>query len=568
LLTPAQLLSRLDRRLPLLTGGSRDAPVRQQTLRATIDWSYDLLDPLEQSLLARLAVFRGGATLDAVEAVCLDQDAIALGFPDLLDVVESLARQSLLVPDEDSAFPRIRLLETIGEYALERLVQSGERNAVATRHAGYFLDLAERAHAGLAGQDQSDWLDLLAEEHDNMRAALDDFQQRAAGASAVQTAGALWQFWWMRGHLSEGRERLRGALAVADRATTPPTLLARALDGAGALAEAQGDIAQAARYHQEALELWRRGGEALGQARSLENLGLIELHDRGNAARAQAHFATALALYQEEHDRQGIASVLRNLGDVALSHERFSEAAALYEDALIVARQLGRTRDIAAVLTSLGALAFFQADAEGAIRRYEESLALWRELGDLPGTALTLGNLGEAFDHAGDACRAKPLYAECLTISRELGDRQGVAFALSHVGRIARQEGQATRAVALLVESACICQEIDDSPRLAEALEGLAGALADFDAAPEAARLLGAARTVREHSASPRPTVHQSAYEHDLAAVRAALGQDRFEAHFAEGAATGPAKLLALVAGCHRGPGEAIEAGSSNTTPA
>ena len=560
LLRPAQLLARLDQRLPLLTGGPRDAPVRQQTLRAAIEWSYDLLDPAEQEVFARLAVFRGGATLEAIQAVCQDSDAPGETFMDLLEQVESLARQSLLALDEGSATPRVQLLETIREYALERLAQQGEREVVATRHAGHFLDLAERAHAGLTGAEQADWLDVLASDHDNLRAALDTFVERAASIDALRLASALWQFWWIRGHLTEGRERLRVVLALADRAVTPPDLLARALDGAGALAEAQGDIPHAARCHEEALALWRSAGDLIGQARSLENLGLIDLHDHGNAAAAREYFASALALYEQEHDQPGIVSALRNLGDASLFEEQFPEATTLYTRALGIARKLGHTRNMAAIVMSLGALAFFQSEAGQAARLYEESLVYWRELDDLPGTALALGNLGEALDHLGESARAEPLYIECLEISRQIGDRQGIAFALSHLARLLSQRGEHEQAVPRFIQSARISQEIGDAPRAAESLEGLAGAVVQLGAGPDAARLLGLAGAVRQQSDSPRLNVHQPEYERAVATIEAAVGPDGFAALVSEGAEMAQEDLLARLPFDDNGPGNATGA--------
>src|SRR5215217_8049585 len=258
LLASPQLLARLENRLPFLTGGPRDLPARQQTLRAAIDWSYDLLEPAEQRLLARLGVFRGGATLDAIEAVCSDPDATPIAAADLFDLLESLARQSLLVVDESATVPRVRMLETIREYALDRLGQSDEADKIAAWHAAYYLDLAERAASAIAGAEQADWLDLLSLELDNMRAALEAFEHEGASTESVQLAGALWQFWWIRGHLSEGRDRLRRVLEAGDCEAVPAAIRARALDGAGVLAEAQGDIARAAALHEEALLHWQR----------------------------------------------------------------------------------------------------------------------------------------------------------------------------------------------------------------------------------------------------------------------------------------------------------------------
>jgi predicted ATPase len=193
LLTPPQLLRRLESRLATLTGGPRDGPPRQQTLRAAIDWSYDLLAPREQTLLARMAMFRGGAMLDAVEVVCADPDGEGIAAADTFDLVESLAQQSLLEVDEEAPVPRVRMLETIREYALERLTHRGERDTVEARHAAYLLDLAERARTELAGPAQADWLDLLALDHDNARAALDYYARCRAGSQGTLAARARYR---------------------------------------------------------------------------------------------------------------------------------------------------------------------------------------------------------------------------------------------------------------------------------------------------------------------------------------------------------------------------------------
>ena len=558
LLTPAQLLPKLENRLALLTGGARDLPTRQQTLRAAIDWSYDLLDPAEQVLFAQLGVFSGGASLEAIETVCASEGQRELA---LFDRVESLARQSLLVVDDDAALPRVRMLETIREYALDRLGERNARDDTAARHAAFFLDLVERAQHPLAGPEQADWLDLLAQEHDNLRVAFDHYLRQGSPAG-VQLAGALWQFWWIRGHLGEGRERLRRVLASVDRGQVASAMLARALDGAGALAEAQGDIDPAIALHEEALPLWVQAGDRLGEARCLDNLGLIELHDRGNIERAREIFARALNIYREERDEPGIATALQHLGDAALSQERFAEAEASYAEALALARRLDNTRAVAAILTSLGALAFFRGDTGMAIQHYEASLPLWRQLDDLPGTALTLGNLGEAAEHHGDAARARQLYAECLTLSGDLGDRQGVAFATSHLAGIARRAGDGRQAARLFAESAGICHDIGDGARLADAIEGLAGALADLGAAEDAARLFGAASALRERSESPLLAVHLPAYEQDREAMREVLGADRFAALVAEGEAIDAAALPMMISSASRRPPDPTGHGS------
>ncbi len=426
------------------------------------------------------------------------------------------------------------MLETIREYAAERLLQAGEQDTIAARHANTFLNLAEQARERLFSADQVDWLDLLALEHDNFRVALDFLETHVAEAY-LQLAGALSGFWWRRGHLSEGLDRLRRAVALVRDADVPLNMRARALDGAGALAEAQGKIEQATVFHTEALALWEQAGDRLGQAHSLENLGIIEMHDLGNAAAALAHHETALALYEAENDRLGIAIARRNLGDVALMEEQFSDAANHYREALTIARELDDVRNIAASLTSLGALAFFENDLGTAIRLYEESLPIWRQLNDVPGTALVLGNLGEALDHSGRSDDARALYEESLGLVRELGDLQGMAFAQSHLARIARRNGELDHAATLFAESARIFHQIGDSLRLAECIEGLAGTLTDVGEASQAARLFGVAAAIRHATDSPLPTIHAPALEHDLAAVRAMIGKDQFQSLYDEG---------------------------------
>jgi predicted ATPase/class 3 adenylate cyclase len=532
LLPPAKLLERLQTRLPLLTGGPRDTPARQQTLRATIDWSHELLTPEEKRLFAQLAVFANGASLEAVEAVCSGETPNG----EIFDSHESLVRQSLLHHDAEAGLARVQMLGTIREYALERLNQSDAASEAFRRHAAYFGDLAEAAEPQLSGPDQADWLDLLALEHDNVRAALTHLETTDQFADLIRMTGALWRFWWIRGHLSEGRSWLDRAIRSADGAVVSEGQLARVFDGAGALAEAQGDIDRATELHERAYVLWTEAGDRLGQARSLQNLGIIALHDRGDIARAREFHEAALNLFVAIDDRPGVASSLKNLGDAALSEEAFAEASSYYTRALVIARDLKDTRGIAAGLTSLGALAFFLGDTARAIELYEESLPLWRQLDDKPGLALTMGNLGEALDHAGEMARAAPLYEESLALSRDLDDRQGIAFALSHLGRAARQQGNVDAAARCFVEAAQVARDIGDHARLAESIEGLAGALLDAGEAATAARLFGMAGNLRETAAAPLHSIHIPGYERDLARVRGALGEEPFAKLIAEGA--------------------------------
>ncbi|MFQ5794790.1 MAG: BTAD domain-containing putative transcriptional regulator [Candidatus Bipolaricaulia bacterium] len=272
LLSPQALLARLGNRLKLLTGGARDLPACQQTLRDTIDWSYDLLNTGERTLFERLSVFVGGGTLEAAEAVCIGADNLELKM-DILDGLASLVDKNLLRRKEQAdGEPRFLILETIREYGLERLEASGESEAIRRTHADYYLALAEQAEPKLEGPDQRMWLDRLEVEHDNLRAALVWFEQNGEAEAELRLGGALWGFWHMRGYLSEGRRWLEGALAKGEDRDVSASVRAKALHGAGVLTHEQGDYERATVLYEESLDLRRELGDKPGVAILLSNL--------------------------------------------------------------------------------------------------------------------------------------------------------------------------------------------------------------------------------------------------------------------------------------------------------
>jgi predicted ATPase/class 3 adenylate cyclase len=541
LLPPPALLARLERALPLLTGGARDLPERQRTLRATIAWSHDLLAPEEQRLFAQLSVFAGGCSLEAALAVCAEQDGDDLL---LLDQLDTLVAQSLLrTSPSDGANPRFAMLETIREFGRERLQASGEADAVCQRFAAYFLSLAERAEPLLSGPEQGDWLARLTAEHDNLRESLVAAAHLEPPADHLRLAGALWRFWWVRGHLTEGRQRLDEALARRGEGEITPEVLARALDGAGVLAEAQGDIDRAAALHDEALTLWRLAEDSAGEARSLENLGIIELFDRANLTRARELHEAALACFRAADDRFGVASALANLGAVALRAEDFPRASSLYQEALALALSLGDARAAAAASTNLASLAFFQGDFDNSAALFEEALRHWQALDDVPGAALALGNLAAALQWTGDTSRAKTLYEESLALHQDLGDRQGIAFAWSHLGRVARDEGNPREAARLTLAAARLAGDIGDMFNEAESLDGLAAALLDLERPDASVTLFAAADAMRKTAGLSPPSVERSARERDLDRTRVELGAAQFEDRYQEGTRLTQAEL-------------------------
>jgi predicted ATPase/transcriptional regulator with XRE-family HTH domain len=504
LLPPEALLARLKRRLQVLTGGARDLPARQHTMRSAIAWSYDLLEAREQRLFRRLAVFAGGGTLEAVAAVC------GAGAPggsttwdgDILDGLASLMDKSLLRrvagQPRSGSEPRFGMLETIREYGLACLAAAGEMPALQGGHATYFLTLVEDAAPRLIGAGQVAELARLEDERDNLRAALRWALDSGEVELGLRLAVALWPFWWVRGHLSEGRRWLEGLLVRAARgegtAPVAPSARAGGLNWAGALAASQGDYRRAVELSEEGLALCREIGDRSGSAFALNSLGTVAQY-QGDYERAAAFFADSLALYQELGDRWGRALVLNNLGAVAHYQGDNVRATALYEQSLAIARELGEQWRIATALDNLGEVAHDHGDYERMALLSEESLALRRELGDVWGIADSLNSLGLVMREWGNYERATALYEECLTLYRHVGDRWGSAVCLEGLAAVASAQGQPERAV----------------------------------------RLVAAAAALREAIGAPLSPADQAGYDRTVADLRATLGADPFAAAWALG---------------------------------
>jgi len=443
LLPPQALLIRLEQRLPMLTGGPRDLPARQQTLRGAIDWSYDLLTPDERTLLRRLAVFVGGCTLEAVEDTC-DADG-ALAF-EVLDGLSSLADESLLSQEEAAdGESRFVMLETIREYGLERLIESGEATVVQGRHAAFYLALAQQAEPHLARPDQAVWLARLEREHPNVTAALRWFGDRGEIDHALRLVDALSSFWIARGHLTEGRELLAGLLATPSVAARTAGR-ARALDAAGSLAFCQRAYAAARPLLEESLAIRRELGERAGMVGPLAALGGTA-RQLGDQATAQTLYEESLALCQELGFLPGIVNSLHGLAELANERGDYHQAQALHEDCVSMCRQMGFSVGVAIHLHQLGLLAERQGDLGAASRRFEESLTIRRELGDRRGEAQSLMHLGAVAVAGHDYAAAQSWLAASLAMHRDLGDQAGLAMVLERFAALAVARGQPDRAL-------------------------------------------------------------------------------------------------------------------------
>ncbi|MGE5171506.1 MAG: ATP-binding protein [Rudaea sp.] len=519
-MTIDELSRRLDRRFVVLTGGSRVLPRRQQTLRAAIDWSFDLLSDAEKKLFLRLSVFAGGFTLDAAEQVCAGEGIQAY---EVLDLLTSLVDKSLALADERGAATRYRYLETVHQYALEQLEERGDAPPWVARHRAYFLELAEAAEPQLIGKDQQAWLDRLEAEHDNLRAVLARSIAGGDVAVGMRLANAFARFWLVRGYLTEGRgwlSRLLAASPDADEAAR-----AKALNWAGVLAWKQGDYAAARTAYEQSLAIRRELSDRRGVGAVLNNLGLLA-YEQGDYAAARTLHEQSLAIDRELGDTWGVAVSLVHLGSLASAQGDYPSARALYEESLAMFREIGDRGHIANALRSLGSLCSEQGDDATARALFEESLGICRDLRDRSGIARALYGLGVAARHGGDRAGARSLHDEGLAIFRDLGDREGIANSLHHLGEIAAAGGDYPEARALQEESLEIYRALGERSGIAASVESLAGIAGATGEPARAARLWGAMERLREEIGAARVASECRGYERRVADARAALGDD------------------------------------------
>ena len=489
-LPAGQVLARLEDRFRLLTGGAPGASARQRTLRATIEWSYGLLSPAEQALFLRLSVFAGGVSLEAAESGCASDETTE---GDVLDLLSRLADQSLVVPEEGAGgSARYRMLESIRQYGWERLQDGGELNAMRDRHASYFAALAGRAEGELEGPEQALWLDRLEEEHDNFRAAIQRALETGDAERGLRLIAGLWRFWWVRGHLGDGRERAQAVLAMSE-GHPDLALRARAFVGAGRLSHESADYVAARAFHEAALAIRRSLGDRAGVAMSLVNVG-IAVHGQGDLELAHEQYAESLAIQEELGNQRGIAITLNNLGRLAAERGRPEEAHAHFVRSLEIREKLGDRRGMSISLDGLGEVAFQRGDFEASCGFFARGLAIHRDLGDRQGIGESLLRLGIIAAGQGRCDEAEERIREALQLLSGVGDRLGLADALDACVVLAWAEGEPERAIRLAGAgvayrvSAGIPRTPSDERRLCELLGRIESAVGgDIAAAASAA---------------------------------------------------------------------------------
>jgi predicted ATPase/DNA-binding SARP family transcriptional activator/uncharacterized protein HemY len=584
-----ELAARLDDHCRILKDGSRISLPRHQTLRALIDWSYCQLSEPEQRLLQRLSVFAGGWTLEAAEAVCGDEPGEhgggAVGVQvagsdtqcptpqrpeEVLDLLTALVDKSLVEYEEREGEARYRLLETVRQYARDRL---GEEEVEAgRRHRDWFLSLAEAAELKLRrSAEEFAWTERLEREHDNLRAALAwslaDPKTDAGGPEAgLRMAAALTRFWIRKGYLSEARKwfevslsrglEVRGpargraliaassvaefqddgagvmafteeALALA-RETDDRWLLAIALRGSAAVALfSLGDRQRAMELAEESLVLAEELADPWILAHALMGLGDIAL-DRDDFEAAARFHRESLERFQEIEDRGGVANQLYRLGQIAQSQGQYERARTLYEERMPLSAEMGDKPCVLRTLLCLGELELIEHDWRAARARFEGVLALSQELGEKVRIGVALDRLGHVAREEGDLALARTFAEESLTVLREVGHLRFIPRALLSLGQVARLKGEFEEARTHFTASLTLCRETPYRESLAVGLEEFAGLAAAQGDAERAARLFGAAEALREAPGVLIFAGERMAHEADVVSARAALGPDAF----------------------------------------
>lgn len=473
LLSPATMLTRLESSLNLLTGGARDLPLRQQTLRGTVNWSYSLLDAAEQSLFRRLSVFIGGCTLEAVEAVCNTKGDLGL---DVLDGMASMVDKSLTQQvEETSAERRFLMLSTIREYALERLAESGEEFASRRAHAAYYVVLAEECGGELTTHPE--WLERFDLEHQNFRKALEFLIMIGDADWGIRLGSALFHFWEMREHFAEGRALLDRLLKLPGAAQ--PKMRARLLFYAAIFAIAQGDFASAQKLQEESLQAWC-----------------------------------------DLHDHRGVAVALNALGVTARDRGDLDTACSLFEQCVATWRDLGSSIDTARALSNLANVVRLQGNHTRAHALYDECLAIFHATGDSTGVAWTLNYLGDLARESVDFIAARSYYERSLSAFRQLGDCWGIASALCDLARLSAAQSKHQDAERLYGESIRMFQDLGHKRGIARVLECFAVSAAAQSRPEQALRLAGAAAALRQRIGAPLIPAERSRLEKKLEPAR------------------------------------------------
>ncbi len=537
---PQALLTRLEQGLTVLVGGARDLPARQQTLRAAIAWSYDLLSTEEKTLFRRLSVFVDGCMWEAAEVVCRAAGELS---GDILDGLLSLVDKSLLRQEESTeGEPRFWMLQLLREFGLEAQARTGEAELTRQAHALYYLALAEEAKPHLRGTEQARWLARLEQEHENLQVALNWLlegapmeEDKEQAERALRMCGALFWFWRIHGYIREGQTELSQALAARSGVVVP--VQAEALLGAAELAFALGDYEQVEALGGESLALYRQLGDAAGMAASLNLLGNTA-GERGQYVAARSQIEKAATLFQQVGDTWGRSVCLIQIAHFATGQGEYDHARTLLEETLGLSSVLGDKGLVGGALYELAQVLFLsQGDQAKAYALAEQSLAILREVFDKWIRGLTLNLLGQIVLQQGEATRAHELAEESIALLREIGDRVPTCQALIGLARVVAFQGDLAAARRLYQECLAMLHETGCQEFIPTCLEGMGVVLAGQGVPLKAVGLWRTAKALREAMGTPMHPVYRTDYEQATIAARAALGEEAFAKAWTKGRA-------------------------------
>jgi predicted ATPase/DNA-binding CsgD family transcriptional regulator len=543
-LSPKALLGRLSNQLTLLTGGMSDAPARHQTMRDAIAWSYDLLNPEEQSLFRRLSVIVGGFSLDAVEAMTsageIDADSVTspdARFRQSVDIVTLLIDHSLVRREQAAdGETRFTMLETIREYGLDQLTSHDEDQRVRDVHAAYYVWLAAESEQAVKGEEQLIWLARLEDEHDNLRAALGWLTEQERIDDAMELAGSIWFFRWIRGYYSEGRDQLESLLSHP-RATARTLSRAKALNAAAITALSQGELDRSGTLHEEAIGIFRELDRTDYVAFALMCLGATSLTS-DDLDRA-THVATESLELARGLDDGWIVSAAKNiLGSISLTKGDVEQGASLMEESVRYSRAVGDRWGMALGLANLGRIAMNEDDYERATPLIEESVDLFRQLGDKRDLPFGLMALSDIARKHGDFETARAYLEDGLNVSRDIGDKLGLGYSLLGLGRLACVQEEWEKAARLLHESLDMLSSVGHQAGLVDCFDELAELAVVKREMNTAARLLGASDAILAALGISRPEgAFADDYRKRKVAARNALGKAAFDAAWSAGKA-------------------------------
>jgi predicted ATPase/transcriptional regulator with XRE-family HTH domain/Tfp pilus assembly protein PilF len=539
-MTLEQIAARVAESLSLLSYGSRGNREHHHALRATLDWSYGLLSPEEQTLFCRLSVFAGSFSLEAMAAICVDEQ---------LDPEEGttcflrLVEHSLVSRESVGVDTRYRLLETIWRYAREHLAHGQEVASVQQRHRDWYLKSAETAEIELRGEHQATWLERLDAEHANIRSALQWSYEQGESEAGLRMAGSLLRFWLVRGSLTEGCQWLQRFLDLHPDTLSP--LRVKALRMLGNLSVERGDFGVAAQLAETCIGACQALGDEMGHASALNLRGMVAKY-QGDAALAITMFSAALALHQHLGNTFGIAADLNNLGAGAMDQGNYEQAADYFTESLALCRQQQNQYGVVSSLGNLAIVARLQGALSLAGELAQESLHLARNLADQRGMAMALRSLGEVARRQGDFDRASEALKQCEHLFHASGSAWGVTVAQRHLGDLARDLGNDQEALARY--QACIRHyQIEyDAEGIDACLRGIMGVEQAQGACEIAAQLGGSAETVRRVSRTRLDSFTQAAYDRDCAALQAMMSPVAFAAAWAAGQRLTPEQAMAL----------------------